>query len=122
MSFVRASSLLTAALVCIFFSTPVQAETLRVGKAVPESFAFLPLDIGMHEGIYKRNGIDIDEIAFAGDAKLQQAMAADSLDIALLSSDKDRLHCCTADLDNAAVSLLDSSRHFPWARSGTHLA
>jgi NitT/TauT family transport system substrate-binding protein len=83
MSFVRASSLLTAALVCIFFSAPVQAETLRVGKAVPESFAFLPLDIGMHEGIYKRNGIDIDEIAFAGDAKLQQAMAADSLDIAL---------------------------------------
>jgi NitT/TauT family transport system substrate-binding protein len=83
MSFVRASSLLTAALVCIFFSTPVQAETLRVGKAVPESFAFLPLDIGMHEGIYKRNGIDIDEIAFSGDAKLQQAMAADSLDIAL---------------------------------------
>jgi NitT/TauT family transport system substrate-binding protein len=83
MSFVRASSLLTAALVCIFSSPPVQAEALRVGKAVPESFAFLPLDIGMHEGIYKRNGIDIDEIAFAGDAKLQQAMAADSLDIAL---------------------------------------
>jgi NitT/TauT family transport system substrate-binding protein len=83
MSFVRASSLLTAALVCIFFSARVQAETLRVGKAVPESFAFLPLDIGVHEGIYKRNGIDIDEIAFSGDAKLQQAMAADSLDIAL---------------------------------------
>jgi ABC-type nitrate/sulfonate/bicarbonate transport system substrate-binding protein len=83
MSLVRASSLLTAALVCIFFSAAGQAETLHVGKAVPESFAFLPLDIGMHEGIYKRNGIDIDEIAFAGDAKLQQAMAADSLDIAL---------------------------------------
>jgi NitT/TauT family transport system substrate-binding protein len=58
-------------------------ETLRVGKAVPESFAFVPLDIGMHEGLFKRNGIGIDEIAFAGDAKLQQAMAADSLDIAL---------------------------------------
>jgi NitT/TauT family transport system substrate-binding protein len=83
MSFVRASPLLAAALVCIFLSAPVQAETLRVGKAVPESFAFVPLDIGMHEGIYKRNGIDIDEIAFSGDAKLQQAMAADSLDIAL---------------------------------------
>jgi NitT/TauT family transport system substrate-binding protein len=83
MSFVRASSLLTAALVCIFFSAPVQAETLRVGKAVPESFAFLPLDIGMHEGIYKQNAVAIDEIAFSGDAKLQQAMAADSLDIAL---------------------------------------
>jgi NitT/TauT family transport system substrate-binding protein len=84
MSFVRTTSLLAAAFVCVFFATPIQAgEALRVGKAVPESFAFVPLDIGMHEGIYKQNGIDIDEIAFAGDAKLQQAMAADSLDIAL---------------------------------------
>jgi NitT/TauT family transport system substrate-binding protein len=84
MSFVRTTSLLAAAFVCAFFATPIQAgEALRVGKAVPESFAFVPLDIGMHEGIYKQNGIGIDEIAFAGDAKLQQAMAADSLDIAL---------------------------------------
>ena len=43
----------------------------------------MPLDIGMHEGMFKHNSIAIDEIAFAGDAKLQQAMAADSLDIAL---------------------------------------
>jgi len=43
----------------------------------------VPLDIGMHEGMFKHNSIAIDEIAFAGDAKLQQAMAADSLDIAL---------------------------------------
>ena len=45
----------------------------------------------------------------------------DSLDIALLSSDKDRPHCCAAGLDNAEVFLLDSNRHFPWARSGMHL-
>lgn len=84
MSSVRTTPLLAAALVSASFTVPAQAnETLRVGKAVPESFAFVPLDIGMHEGIYKQNDIDIDEIAFAGDAKLQQAMAADSLDIAL---------------------------------------
>jgi NitT/TauT family transport system substrate-binding protein len=84
MNSVRTTSLLPIALVCAVFAVPAHAgETLRVGKAVPESFAFVPLDIGMHEGIYKRNGIDVEEIAFAGDAKLQQAMAADSLDIAL---------------------------------------
>jgi NitT/TauT family transport system substrate-binding protein len=84
MSSVRTTSLLAAAFVSVFFAAPAQAnETLRIGKAVPESFAFVPLDVGMHEGIYRRNGIDIEEIAFAGDAKLQQAMAADSLDIAL---------------------------------------
>jgi ABC-type nitrate/sulfonate/bicarbonate transport system substrate-binding protein len=85
MSFRHAiAALLAAALIGVCATESSSAdETLRVGKAVPESFAFVPLDIGMHEGLFKRNGIGIDEIAFAGDAKLQQAMAADSLDIAL---------------------------------------
>src|SRR5262244_1849996 len=59
------------------------AETLRVGKAVPEAFSFVPLDIGMRTGIFARHGIEVESVAFAGDAKMQQAMAADSLDIAL---------------------------------------
>jgi NitT/TauT family transport system substrate-binding protein len=78
------AGLLAAAFISVCVIQPSRADkTLRVGKAVPESFAFVPLDIGMHEGLFKRIGIGIDEIAFAGDAKLQQAMAADSLDIAL---------------------------------------
>ncbi len=76
--------LLAAALACAFAIAPADAEeTLRVGKAVPEAFSFVPLDVGIREGLFKNNGIAVDEIAFAGDAKLQQAMAADSLDIAL---------------------------------------
>ncbi len=59
------------------------AETLRVGKAVPQAFSFVPLDVGIRKGLFSRNGLDIQEIAFAGDAKMQQAMAADSLDIGL---------------------------------------
>ena len=35
------------------------------------------------EGIFKKNGLDVQGTAFAGDAKLQQAMAADSIDVAL---------------------------------------
>ena len=58
-------------------------EPLRVGKAVPEAFSFVPLDIGIQEGIFKKNGLDVQASAFAGDAKLQQAMAADSIDVAL---------------------------------------
>jgi NitT/TauT family transport system substrate-binding protein len=82
MKFIRPAFLLAATIVCA--AAPALAdETLRVGKAVPESFAFVPLDIGAHQGFFKRDGLDIDEAAFAGDAKLQQAMAADSLDIAL---------------------------------------
>jgi NitT/TauT family transport system substrate-binding protein len=72
------------AIVCVVTTASAHAdETLRVGKAVPESFAFVPLDIGVHQGFFQRDGLNIDAIAFAGDAKLQQAMAADSIDIAL---------------------------------------
>ena len=74
---------IAAAAIGLSASVASANELVRVGKAVPESFAFVPLDIGMHENLFKRNGVGIDEIAFAGDAKLQQAMAADSLDIAL---------------------------------------
>src|SRR6266478_1554473 len=59
------------------------AEALRVGKAVPEAFSFVPLDIGMRKGLFANNGLDIESIAFTGDARMQQAMASDSLDIAL---------------------------------------
>jgi NitT/TauT family transport system substrate-binding protein len=58
-------------------------DTLRVGKAVPEAFSFTPLDVGMQTGIFKKHGLDIQETAFAGDAKLQQGMASDSIDIGL---------------------------------------
>jgi ABC-type nitrate/sulfonate/bicarbonate transport system substrate-binding protein len=62
---------------------PAAAETLRVGKAVAEAFSFVPLDIGMRKGFFAKQGLDIEAIAFTGDARMQQAMASDSLDIAL---------------------------------------
>jgi len=84
MRVLRTASLLLAAFAGGLSAAPVRAdETLRVGKAVPEAFSFVPLDVGMRQGLFKQRGLAIDEIAFAGDAKLQQAMAADSLDIAL---------------------------------------
>jgi NitT/TauT family transport system substrate-binding protein len=80
----RTTTLLIAALAGVVIGAPAHAaETLRVGKAVPEAFSFTPLDIGMRKGFFKDNGLDIAETAFAGDAKLQQAMASDSIDIAL---------------------------------------
>jgi NitT/TauT family transport system substrate-binding protein len=56
---------------------------LRVGKAVPEAFSFVPLDVGMQKFFFKKHGLDIQSIAFTGDAKLQQALTADSIDVAL---------------------------------------
>jgi NitT/TauT family transport system substrate-binding protein len=80
----RTVSLLALAFACaVTLASAHAAETLRVGKAVPEAFSFVPLDVGIHKGFFKQDGIDIDELSFAGDAKMQQAMAADGLDIAL---------------------------------------
>src|SRR5262249_43779860 len=59
------------------------AETLRVGKAGREAFSFVPLDVGVRTGIFKQHGIDIEISNFGGDARLQQAMAADGIDVAL---------------------------------------
>jgi NitT/TauT family transport system substrate-binding protein len=84
----RTKCFVAAALACAFalvssMAPAPAAETLRVGKAVPQAFSFVPLDVGIRKGFFSRNGLDIQEIAFAGDAKMQQAMAADSLDIGI---------------------------------------
>ncbi len=62
---------------------PVHAETLRVGKAGREAFSFVPADIGERTGIFRWHGIDLVIASFGGDARIQQAMAADGIDIAL---------------------------------------
>lgn len=74
-------SLAAAAIAAALLAMPSKAETLRVGRAVPQAFSFVPIDIGIAKGFFRQNGLDIQSYAFAGDAKLQQAMAADSLDI-----------------------------------------
>ena len=66
------------------FAAPAgAAEKLKVGKAVPEAFSFVPLDIGIKKGFFQKYGVEPESIAFAGDAKMQQAMASDSIDLAL---------------------------------------
>ena len=58
-------------------------ETLRVGKAGREAFSFVPADIGVRTGIFKKHGLDLEISSFGGDARIQQAMAADGIDIGL---------------------------------------
>ena len=75
------SCILAAALLGI--SGLAQAETLHVGKAGAEAFSFVPAEIGQQMGFYKKHGVDITISSFGGDAKVQQAMAAGSIDIGL---------------------------------------
>ena len=64
--------------------SPAQAaEKLRVAKVVPFAWSFTPLDIGIQQGIFLKHGLDIEASASAGDAKLQQLLASNSIDIGI---------------------------------------
>jgi NitT/TauT family transport system substrate-binding protein len=64
-------------------SSAFAADTVRVGKSVPIAWTFTPLDIGKEMGIWAKQNVDIDISSFGGDAKLQQALAANGVDMGL---------------------------------------
>ncbi len=58
-------------------------DQVRAAKSVNVAWAFIPLDVGVEQGIFAKYDLDVKVSALAGDAKLQQALAADSLDFGL---------------------------------------
>jgi ABC-type nitrate/sulfonate/bicarbonate transport system substrate-binding protein len=58
-------------------------ETLRVGNASPRAFSFVPLDVGIDQGIFRKHGLEIEKAGLSGSAKLHQAMVAGAIDIGL---------------------------------------
>jgi NitT/TauT family transport system substrate-binding protein len=64
-------------------TTSVSAETIRAGKAFPTAFGFVPLDVGIREGIFKKYGLDVEATSFGGAPMLIQALTAGSVDIGL---------------------------------------
>ena len=75
--------LFAGALCGLLFAPIASAETLRVGKAGRDAFSFVPTDVGAQTGLFKKHGIDLEISSFGGDARVQQAMAADGIDIGL---------------------------------------
>ena len=59
------------------------ADKVRVGKSVTQPFAFAPIEIGLEKGIWARHALELEVSIFAGDAKLQQALVANSIDFGL---------------------------------------
>jgi ABC-type nitrate/sulfonate/bicarbonate transport system substrate-binding protein len=75
---------LAAILLLLLLGGAAEADaTLKVGKAIAGPFDFTPLDVGMAKGFFARHGIKIEEVNFAGSAKLQQGLAAKAVDIGL---------------------------------------
>jgi NitT/TauT family transport system substrate-binding protein len=89
LQFTQTASALVAvrtALLCVLIATagvgPSRAdEQLRVGVSVPAAIAFVPLQVGIETGIFKRYGLKIIRADLGGAARAHQALAAGSLDL-----------------------------------------
>jgi NitT/TauT family transport system substrate-binding protein len=58
-------------------------DQVRFGKAVPNSFAFGAAEVGVQAKIFEQEGIELQVLSFQGDARVQQALTADGIDVAV---------------------------------------
>src|SRR5215813_6662614 len=73
-----------SAVLAFALAPPALAQTkVRVGQPQAGTFQFVPLQVGIETGIFKRHGIDVEVSSFSGGPRVQQAIAADSIDIGL---------------------------------------
>src|SRR6185312_8763494 len=59
------------------------ADKVTVAKSADVAWTFVVLDVGKQQGIFAKYGIDVEITALGGDAKVQQALAAKSIDFGL---------------------------------------
>jgi NitT/TauT family transport system substrate-binding protein len=57
--------------------------TVRAGRAIVNSFPFAMLEVGQDAHIWEKVGLKVEIDSFKGDAQLQQAMTAGSIDFGL---------------------------------------
>ena len=74
---------LLAALTLISTQAALALDKVRLGKAVPNSFAFSTAEIGIDAKIWEQEGLEIAVSAFRGDAQMQQGLIAGAVDVAL---------------------------------------
>ena len=84
----RREVLAGAAAAVLAGSSPALAQSakpdnLKVGKAVFSSFPFAALDVGQDAGIWKSLNLEVEGVAFKGDAQVQEGLTAGSIDIGL---------------------------------------
>jgi NitT/TauT family transport system substrate-binding protein len=69
---------------CALAPGAARAVTIvRVGQPQSGTFQFVPLQVGLEAGIFQQHGLDVQVTDFGGGPRVQQALAADSIDIAI---------------------------------------
>src|SRR5437016_1479739 len=75
---------LTLAIAPSVLAPAALAQTkVRVGQPQAGTFQFVPLQVGNEAGIFKKHGIEVEILSFGGGPRVQQAIAADSIDIGM---------------------------------------
>jgi ABC-type nitrate/sulfonate/bicarbonate transport system substrate-binding protein len=64
-----------------FAATALAADKVRVGKAVPFAWTFTPIEVGIETGIFAKHALELQVTGFAGDARMQQGLVSDSIDV-----------------------------------------
>jgi ABC-type nitrate/sulfonate/bicarbonate transport system substrate-binding protein len=80
-------------------------DKVRVAKAVGSQWVFTVLDVGAEEGIFAKYGIDVEISTMTGEARMQQALTAGSLDLGLAGSSGAALSAKGAPVTAIAVFL-----------------
>ena len=58
-------------------------DKVTAGKAASVAWMFIPLDVGVAEGIFAKYGLDVAITSFGGDQKMQVGLASGSVDFGL---------------------------------------
>src|ERR1700733_15008658 len=58
-------------------------DKVTAGKAASVAWMFIPLDVGVAEGIFAKYGLDVSITSFGGDQKMQVGLASGSIDFGL---------------------------------------
>jgi len=59
------------------------ADKVHAGNPSDIAWAFVPLEVGIAQGIFAKEDLDVDVTSFGGDQKMQQGLAAGSIDFGL---------------------------------------
>jgi ABC-type nitrate/sulfonate/bicarbonate transport system substrate-binding protein len=59
------------------------SDRLHVGKSPGYLFAYVPLDVGLAQGMFQKRQLEIDEVSFEGASKMEQGIVTGAIDIAL---------------------------------------
>ena len=78
-------ALAAALLAALGLARPAAAgDTITVGKAQAFGFTFIPINVGIEAGIWKKHGFDeVKIVAFNGDARMQQGLISGDVDFGL---------------------------------------